>query len=461
MRLLVLALFLLSPVSPVLAEQTAKDFAYGFLLDTKGDGAIYSLMVPDEVYRVVRRADLGDIRILNADGEAVPHVLRQPAEEKTDQHDRENVPFFPLAERPESDRQGNLALDVRRRADGMIVSVAADTAAATDDNGERKYLLDLSGLKSETGKLEFAWQGSNLAFTVVNLSESDDLRHWRPLVDRAVLADLEFGGHRVSRKDIVPPAAPLRYLMLTGHEGQRLPDLQKVTAFSEKPAERKQRSWLSLGEGRVGREGNRIVIEYTSDSRLPADAAKLRFPEANSMIRASVQSRSNEESQWIARCSAVFYALARGGGAIANDMCSFGQTSDSHWRLEIIENGLGLEKSGKVPSLELGWTAAELLFIARGPAPFTLAFGSGRLEEDAGQPATGMILQAVSGKEAEQLVKPAIPGNRIELGGKDALTRPPPPLPWKQWLLWSVLCLGVGLLALMVRHLLRDLRREG
>jgi hypothetical protein len=459
-RILTLVFFLLYPVRPAFAGLDAEDFAYGFLLDTKGDGAIYSLVMPDEVYRVARRADLGDVRVLNADDEVVPHVLRQLAEDETDLRSRETVPFFPITEEAKGDGQGNLAVDVSRSADGMIISVAADSVAAADGSGEKSYLLDLSGVELETGRLEIAWQDSDISFATVSLAESDDLQHWRPLVDSAVLVDLEFGGHRVASKDIVLPVGSLRYLMMTGKEGERLPELLTVTAISERPAERKLRRWLPLGEGQVGHEGARIVIDYTSDNRLPADAVRLRFSEANSMIRASVLSRQDAESRWISRCSAVFYSLARGGATISDEVCSFGKTSNSLWRLEIIEDGLGLEQSGRAPTLELGWTAAELLFVARGPAPFTLAFGSGRLEEDAGQPAKGMILQAVSGKEAEQLVKPASLGGRVELGGKAALNRPPPPLPWKKWLLWSVLCLGVGLLTLMVRHLLREMRRE-
>ncbi len=461
MRFLIVALLLVFPVCPALAGGlTAQDFAYGFLLDIQEDGAIYSLVVPDEVYRIARRADLADVRVLNASDEVVPHVLRELGENETDLRIQDNVPYFPLAENRQGGNEVDLAVNVSRRADGMIISIDPDNVAATDRSARRSYLLDLSGLKTETGKLEFTWKNGDLPFNTVGLQESDDLVHWQPLVDRATLADLEYGGHRVEQKGIVLPAKPLRYLKMIGQEGQRLPNLQKVTAFSEKLAVRKQRRWLSLGDGRIGHAGARSVIAYNSEFHLPADGARLRFPEANSMIRASVQSRPDEQSPWISRCSAVFYALRMGGAEINNDVCSFMRTNDSQWRLEIIEDGAGLEKADRTPSLELGWTAAELLFVARGPAPFTLAFGSGRLESDTEQPATDMILQAVSGKESEQIVRPAVPGRKIELGGKDVLRSPPPPLPWKQWLLWAILCAGVGLLACMVRHLIREMGKS-
>ena len=93
----------------------------------------------------------------------------------------------------------------------MIVSIAADSAAAAGGSGRRRYLLDLSGLKTETGRLEIAWQDSELSFATVNLAESDDLQHWRPLVDRAVLVDLEFGGYRVATAGGALPASSSKW----------------------------------------------------------------------------------------------------------------------------------------------------------------------------------------------------------------------------------------------------------
>lgn len=462
MRLLLCALLMALPVCPALAaDSLGRDFAYGFLLDIEGDGAIYSLGVPDEVYRTVRQAGLADVRVLNAAGEAVPHLLREQGEKETDRRRRDDVPFFPLTKAAEGGGSTGLAVQVERGADGMIVSIEAGSPADGAGSGRRSYLLDLSRLKTETGRLEFAWENGNLPFTPVSLDESDDLARWRPLVDRAILAELEQGSYRIEQKDIVLPAKPLRYLRLTGREGQGLPILQQVTAVSEKLAARKKRRWLSLGDGRLGEDGERTVVAYDSDYRLEADGVRLRFPEPNSMIRASVQSRPDAKAPWVSRCTAVFYALRVDGAEIGNEACSFAGTHDSHWRLEIVEDGAGLRKSGKAPSLELGWTQAELLFVARGSAPFTLAFGSGRPADEADRPATEMILEAALGQEESgRLIRPASLGRRIELGGKGALQAPPPPLPWKRWLLWAVLCAGVVLLALMVVKLAKEMRRQ-
>ena len=157
----------------------------------------------------------------------------------------------------------------------------------------------------------------------------------------------------------------------------------------------------------------------------------------------------------------MFYSLKIGGAELANDACFFGQTTDRQWRLEIFEDGAGVGKLGREPTLELGFLPAELIFVARGKAPFTLAYGSGKLAGDLRPPDAEMILQAMSGKEAEQLVRPAVLKEKRELGGKGALETPPPPLPWKKWMLWAVLVSGILILVLMVRHLHREMGGSG
>lgn len=458
MRYLFLLLLLIIPVRPALAGDTvtAEDFAYGLPLKIEDGAAISSLVIPEEVYRTVRQADLGDIRVFNGNGEAVPHLLRMEERHADTVKGTANIPFFPLSESVDGGGEEAAAVHVERNADGLIVKIATDSAAGGSKNEKRTYLLDLGGREKETGKLEFIWREAP-PLLAVKLLESDDLVHWHPLVDHAILADLEYAGHRITQKTLVLPTRPLRYLKVVARDGYKLPDLQEVVAHSEKIAERKQQRWSRVADGQTRQNEQGAAIDYDAVGHLPVDAVKLHFPENNSLLRAIVQSRPDATGPWIPRCSAVFFSLSVEETVIENAICSFSPVSDSHWRLAIIEDGAGLAKKGRAPTLELGWTAAELLFVARGPAPFILAFGSGRPGGAADQPDIGMILQAVSGRDAEHLIKPAEVGARIALGGQKALLAPVPPLPWKRWLLWAVLILGVVSLAVMVRRLLREM----
>jgi hypothetical protein len=125
------------------------------------------------------------------------------------------------------------------------------------------------------------------------------------------------------------------------------------------------------------------------------------------------------------------------------------------------DDGAGLTDGSRKVTLDLGWQNEELLFLARGSAPYILAFGSGKLERNASAQERESMLTALSQQQSDALVQNAVLEKRLELGGEDALVPPAQPKPWKTWLLWGVLVAGVGAMALMAISLFRDLKGQG
>ena len=115
--------------------------------------------------------------------------------------------------------------------------------------------------------------------------------------------------------------------------------------------------------------------------------------------------------------------------------------------------------NGGAPALELGWVPHDLTFVAQGEPPYTLAFGSAAIGRST-QPVDA-LLRLIDKKQESALIQSARVSQRIVLGGEGRLKPPPPPLPWKQWLLWAVLVLGVAFLGWMVRRLMRQLGEGG
>lgn len=458
----ILALFLvvLTSSAAFAAELMTHDFAAGYYLETENGGPMYRLQLPEDVYRTVRRADLGDIRVFNGDGEIVPHSVRSVEADSQAVRQKENVPFFPLYDSMTA-QQSELALHVTRNTAGTIVNIESAPIPDSATRPVSGYLLDLSEVHRAKRELAFFWRktGDSSIFTV-SLQQSNDLEQWNPLMNRATLADLQYAGQKVERRTVQLPDRPMKYLKLTWQESGTPLELTAVTGYSDVIASRQERRWIDLNSGIKQVAEDRTAIQYHSDYNLPAASAQLRFPDTNSIAGLVLQSRAGDEASWITRCEQVFYRLTLESNDLQNEPCTFHPTSDPTWRAVVREDGAGLRTGNRLPTLQLGWSPSELIFLGRGAQPFLLAFGSGRLAQEQTNDTHQMIFQTMQTESGNRITGRAILGKRVTLGGEPALAPPPPVRPWKKWLLWTVLVLGVGLLAAMARSLLGEMKKE-
>jgi len=457
--LLIIA-FLAASTSAIAEELSSRDFAYGYMIEAPNNGAVYSLPVPGEVYRTVRRADLGDIRVFNGAGELVPHALRGLIAPEENTRTSRDLPFFPLFEQ-DIVHDGNMSLSVRRNTDGTIIDIDSGQLRQEGDRSPSGFLLDLGEKPSDISTLELYWQADEEHTTnSVRVDQSADLQRWQTVVAKTALVDLEYGGNRVEQRKIELPYRSHRYVKISWLQQQKPAAVKRVAALSRPLTSRQNLQWLSLYNGVKSESNGKTVIDFTSRYRLPARSMQLQFPEANSLVSGLVQSRQGKDGNWREQCRTVFYSLDVDGERLQNEPCSFTTTNDSEWRLVVLDDGAGLAGSGKNLLLDLGWQSDELLFLARGTGPFLLAYGSGKLENNGVKGGADMVLTAISQQQTGNIVQSAKLGKRIELGGEKALVPPPPPTPWKTWLLWAVLIAGVLGMACMARNLMNDLRRK-
>ncbi len=460
MRHLLLLFVLVFSSGQLMAEEiSTRDFAAGYYLEIDKNAAVYALELPEDVYHTVKSADLRDVEVFNGAGELVPHEFRILTTDLSTLREEEPVPFFPLFQEKASKDTAGVSLQVSRDAAGAIININSDQAANQDDQQVTGYLLDLSHLKQTLAELEFYWQKDvdSSVFTV-NIEQSDDLVRWTPLVNRATLADLQFGGQMVERRNVQLPRQPRKYLKLSWQESRWPLRLTKIVGFSQVIEARRDKRWVSLFNGVVLDKNKQIQVDFTSNYRLPTSSAKIRFPETNSIARLSIQSRPDVDATWRTRCEQVFYDLSFEGASIKNEPCDFPITADSLWRVVVKQDGAGLLSGNRAITLQLGWQPSELLFIGRGTPPYLLAFGSGKRAQQDKNPTSGMLLQTIKNESSTKVISQAKLGRKISLGGELALQSPAKPPPWKKWLLWSVLILGVGLLAFMARSLIKEMK---
>ena len=451
LSLLAALLWAASAFSAFAANPSLEDFAFGLVLEPEGPGAVYQVTPPEAVYRRVTRPDLGDIRVFNANGEPVPHALRRPDPSNAGEEPPwVSLPFFPLFQAPSEDG-GEVWLQIITDDTGAILRTRLDNRGEADI--PHAYLVDAGALAGPSSVLRLDWtQSGDSLVARVSVSAGRDLDEWVTLVPSTTLVRLRYGDHRLSRQTIQLPRPQARYLRISWPEAARSARITAVEARGlSKPGRSARRHVEITGHST---EADKPAFEFDAEGRFPADEVTVLLAESNSLIQGALFSRPREEAEWRFRGRGLFYHLVVEDTELVGDPVSIPIVSDRYWRLEIESEDSGL--GGSPPVLKLGYIPHELLFLARGAEPFTLAFGSYRAEPPAAP--ANPLLQIVNRKDRGGLIQRASTGDIVPLAGADGLIPPPPPIPWKRYLLWGVLILGVAAVGWMARGLYRQMQ---
>ncbi|MCI5120865.1 MAG: DUF3999 family protein [Candidatus Electrothrix sp. AUS4] len=211
------------------------------------------------------------------------------------------------------------------------------------------------------------------------------------------------------------------------------------------------RSMLALaGEALPITEQGALRFQYNSKGFFPVDQLKIQLPEQNSLSQIAVFSRADKEASWKRRAAFLAYRLTVDGVNLDNGVVIINRTTDRYWRLELEANS-GIQQA---PTLELGWLPGQLVFMAQGRGPYTLAYGRAGLGP--AQYLVDRLLQALDPQSEKKLVAKAQAGAEKVLGGEERLIVAQG-LPWRRWLLWGILLAGVLIVGMMALKLYREM----
>jgi hypothetical protein len=348
----------------------ADHFEQRFALQLEDGAAYYSVTLPAAVYAASQRNDLGDVRVFNGAGEAVPYSLDAPREAARTAPALRAVSWFPV---PRAAAGSNDApVGVAMAADGSLRATSAPPPRAQHD-------VDLI----DTGRAPRSGQVSALRVHLrddnyqgrVSIESSDDLRHWQPAGD-AQLLKVNYNGSLLSQDRIELDGAHARYLRLHWLDGA--PYVESMDAEVQTgvagPARRgdPQREWR---EGIVAHAGPKAgEYFFTTGGRYPVDRLRVTLPQPNTVAPAVVYSRAGLDAPWREVSSATLFRLHNGTVEQNNPTLELKVDTDRQWRVVVDTRNGGLG-SGSL-TVAAGWQPATLSFAARGAAPFVLMVGS-------------------------------------------------------------------------------------
>jgi len=426
--------------SALAADLKPTDFAYGLLVETAGEDAGYRVPLPVAVYQTAVRADLGDLRVFNSQGEVVPYALERP-DAGTSLRQAVPLPLFHLKDTSAAALDAvRITVESGKSAVNVQTPGSASVAAAS-------YLLDARALNTPVAALILQWPDDAADFAGrMQVEVGDTLGQWRRIASAAPVANLHARGeHLVERRlEIRPTQAKFWRLSWVGAEAPF-----GLTGVLAEPA----RETLEAARANVMVAGTAVSgqareFEFDLGASPPIDRVNLELPELNTTVAVDLLSRADPKAPWRPVVHAGLYRLKSAGTELRNGPIHIAPDTDRYWLARIDARGGSIGNG--VPRLSAGWVAQNAVFLARGSGPYLIAYGSATV--------------GPADMSLDSLPKAVEIGNATAaaptlLGGRERL-RPATSVPWRNGLLWVILVVAAGILAAMVVRLSKEMGRR-
>lgn len=430
------------------AEDLPDDFASHTPLTLSGEGPWYSLELPLGLQLNARQGNLNDVRVFNADGQAQPYAITLGQPQRAADETPVAVKWFALYNSDDA-RDAEPRIRVERTPEGTLVEVQPQGEIEAGEEVLRGWLLDTSAIKAPLDQLILDWSTEREGFQRFSIEASDDLQHWQRWGEGQV-ARLSFADELVEQRIVTLPGRTARYLRLLWSTPQSAPTLTSAQLVSTRPGVLPL-SWSPTINGRVEKPG---VYVWQLPVALPLERMKVDIAQPNSLAPATLYARRDSNAPWQMIDSGLLYRLTQNGQDAVQDEMELPGNVVQQLKLEVDDRGGGLGKDA--PKLSFAVRATQLVFLARGAPPYSLAIGNDKIK-GASLPLSTLV-PGVTPEKAASFGKAS-----LGVAPVPAMT---PALPavsgpdWKRIGLWSVLVLGVVFLGWMALSTLRTSRSK-
>ena len=342
------------------------------------DAPLQRVMLPAEVLVRLQSPGYADVRLFNGAGQPVPMALAGVAAASAPE-ELVTLPAYPILGAASTGTAGleGLSLRIEERQGQRVVQI--DTAATTTTAGPatpqavRGALLDARNVQLPVARMALDVElpaGQPVTFRV---QASKDLKHWQPLAEtvlyRADAAAAPTAPGRLGNEQVDLQRADLKghYMRVTwGDAAVTLRGATLATSSKTGPRERVSASMATPALA------NPRELVFALPFATPVAALAITPPGSNVLIPVRVLGRNHREQPWSPLASAVVYKMATGGKEQASGPVELGGASVREIKIEADPKTPGFAAA---PALALQFEPAQLVFLASGQGPFTLAAG--------------------------------------------------------------------------------------
>jgi hypothetical protein len=442
-----------APADEEQAPEAPSDFAYGMDLALEGTTPFYEISLPEAVYEGSVVPGLADVRVFNAAGEVVPYGFLPRITETSTEPEAVEAPIYEMhTDAPE----GVAAVDVIVQHSGGTAVIALQGPGGVDASTFASaplvgYLVDAREIRQAVRAVELELPADRVdILTRVRLESSDDLRTWSTLASDTPVVQLVAGTHRLERRRIEFRPQRLEYLRLSWPGRVQPLEVLSLRLAPGVTKQEKPREWKVPQVVAVPDKRGRYEVDL--GGHFPVDRLIFDLPQPNTVATMGIYGRPRALDPWQFITAATVYRLTDAGADVKSDPSLIGEHADRFWRFSFDPRGGGIG-TGEL-HVRAGWVPHRLVFAARGPQPFVLAYG----RRDA-QSATFPVASLVPGYEDPDArtrfnIGIARPERPQTLAGERVIQEP---RDWRRPVLWVVLVLAVAVLAAMAVQLARQM----
>lgn len=429
------------------AQEKPADFATQVPLSVSGEGPWYRLELPLAVQLNARQTDLSDVRVFNAAGEAQAYALAREIASTHESRALTDVKWFPLYNTADATERAP-GIRVQSNANGTLVEVQPSTELEAGEEVLRGWLLDASGIKAPLQQLVLDWTSERDGFQRFSIEASDDLQHWQSWGEGQV-ARLTFADERVEQHEVGLPGQSARYLRLLWNSSQSAPTL--TSAQLESVNTRSLPLPLVWSQPLAGSSVKAGEYTWQLPMGLNVERVQVDLSQPNSLAPVTLSGRRESSLPWQSLSSGLLYRLNQNGqDVVQNELQLSGQTVQQ-LKLVVDERGGGF--GAQAPTLKFAVRSTQVVFLARGAGPYTLALGNATVKA-ANLPLSTLVPDYSAARFAA-LGKASVEGAAVVSSTSTVTAAPTTDTNWKKFGLWAVLLLGVLFLAAMAFSLLR------
>jgi hypothetical protein len=429
------------------AQEKPLDFATQVPLTLSGEGPWYRLELPMAVQLKARQTDLSDVRVFNAAGEAQAYALAREQARTTESRTLNDVKWFPLYNSADAS-EATPGIRVQSNANGTLVEVQPSSQLEAGEEVLRGWLLDASAIKAPLQQLILDWTSERDGFQRFSIEASDDLQHWQSWGEGQV-ARLSFADERVEQHEVGLPGLSARYLRLLWNTPQSAPVL--TSAQLESASTNSLPLPLVWSQSLAGSSVKAGEYTWQLPMGLSIERLRIELSQANSLAPVTLYGRRETSLPWQPLSSGLLYRLTQNGQEVVQDELQLPGQTVQQLKLIVDERGGGL--GVEAPALHFAVRATQLVFLARGTGPYTLALGNPTVK--AANLSLLTLIPDYSAKRMAALGQAKVDGESVATQPTTAAPSVASGADWKKIGLWAVLLLGVVFLAAMAFSLLR------